>query len=61
MEQIPGPELGYEIVEFVAEEMPGRQATFEGHKLDLAPDLEKTSYQIDLQEKDGEFFQRGRR
>ncbi|GAI12471.1 unnamed protein product [marine sediment metagenome] len=61
VEQIQGPELGYEIVEFNPEEMFDRQATFEGYKLDLAPTLEKASYEIDLEEKEGEFFQGGRR
>ena len=61
VEQIPGPELGYEIVEFNPEEMFDRQATFEGYKLDLAPTLEKTSYEINLEKREGEFFQGGRR
>lgn len=61
VEQIPGPELGYEIVEFNPEEMLDRQATFEGYKLDLAPTLEKTSYEINLEKKEGEFFQGSRR
>ena len=41
--------------------MPDRQATFEGYKLDLAPTLEKTSYEINLEKKEGGFFQGGRR
>jgi hypothetical protein len=61
VEQIQGPELGYEIVEFNPEEMFDRQATFEGYKLDLAPTLEKASYKINLEKKGGEFFQGGRR
>jgi len=38
-----------------------RQATFEGYKLDLAPTLEKASYEINLEKKEGEFFQGSRR
>ena len=61
VKQIPGPELGYNIVEFNREEMPDRQPTFEGYKLDLAPTLEKTNYQINLEKREGGFFQGGRR
>jgi len=61
VKQIPGPELGYEIVEFNPKEMPDRKATFEGYKLDLAPILEKTKYEINLEKKEGGFFQGGRR
>ncbi len=57
VKQIPGPELGYEIMEFNPEEMPDKQATFEGYKLDLAPTLEKASYEINLERSEGEFFQ----
>ena len=48
-------------MEFNPEEMSDRQATFEGYKLDLAPSLEKASYGINLEKKEGEFFQGGRR
>lgn len=61
VKQIPGPELGYEIVEFKREEMPDRQPTFEGYKLDLAPTLEKTNFQINLEKREGGFFQGGGR
>jgi hypothetical protein len=61
VKQIPGPELGYEIVEFNPEEMLDRQATFEGYKLDLEPTLEKASYEINLEKKEGGFFQGSRR
>ncbi len=61
VEQIPGPELGYDILEFKPEEMPDRQATFEGYKLELASTLEKTTYEVNLEKKEGEFFQGSKR
>jgi len=61
VKQIAGAELGYEIIEFIPQEMPDAQATFEGYRLDLAPDLEKTSYDVNMEKKEGELFQGGRR
>jgi len=54
VKQIPGPELGYEIIEYKEEEFPGRAPTFEGHKLDLSPVLEKGNYQLRLEKREGE-------
>ena len=61
VKQISGPELGYDIVEFDPQETPDRQPTFEGYKLLLAPTLEKASYEINLENKEGELFQGSRR
>ncbi len=63
VKQIPGPELGYEIVEFNPEEMEmyGKQPTFEGYKLELSSTLQKTNYEINLEKKEGEFFPGGKR
>jgi len=54
VKQIPGPELGYEILEYKEEEFLGRAPTFEGHKLDLSPVLEKGNYQLRLEKREGE-------
>ena len=61
VEQISGPELGYEIVEFDPVKMPDRQPTFEGYKLELASTLQKTSYEINMEKEEGELFQGGKR
>jgi len=54
VKQIPGPELGYEILEYKEEEFPGRDPTFEGHKLDMSPALGKGTYQLHLEKKEEE-------
>ncbi len=51
--QIPGPELGYNIVEYNEKDYPYRKPTFEGYQLNLSSQLRKTGYQIYLQKKDG--------
>ena len=61
VKQIPGPELGYDILKFDPEEMPDRQPTFGGYKLNLAPTLEKASYEVNLEKKEGELFRGSRR
>ncbi|MFQ6067226.1 MAG: hypothetical protein ACE5K3_08120 [bacterium] len=61
VEQIPGPELGYNIVEFDQEKAPQERPTFEGYKLDLSPTLENTGYHINLEKKTGGFFKGGKR
>ncbi len=59
VKQIPGPELGYNIIEYKKEEMPDTRPTFEGYKLDLSPELAKGKYEINLEKKDGKGFVRG--
>jgi len=51
VKQIPGPELGYNIVEFTRESFPGEKPTFEGYQLALSQDLPKQGYQIYLEKK----------
>jgi len=52
VKQIPGPELGYEIKDYDEEEAQGRKPTFEGHKLELLPELATAGYKVQLREKD---------
>jgi len=52
VKQIPGPELGYTIVEFNEKEFPGERPTFEGYQLILSEELPKEGYRIYLREKD---------
>ena len=63
VKQIPGPELGYNIIEYKKEEMPDRRPTFEGYKLDLSPELAKGRYEIKLEKKleKGKFLEGGTR
>jgi len=49
VEQIPGPELGYNIVEFKKGKLPGEKPTFEGYQLILSENLPGKSYRIYLQ------------
>ena len=51
VKQIPGPELGYNIVEF-KEEYPGEKPTFTGYQLILSENLREKSYKIYLQSKE---------
>jgi len=51
VKQIPGPELGYNILEYNEKDFPYQKPTFEGYQLDLSPNLKKTGYQIYLQKK----------
>lgn len=47
VKQIPGPELGYEIVEYTEElRRQGYQPTFESYKITLAEDLPPTDYTL---------------
>ncbi len=49
VKQIPGPELGYEIIQYDEElKKKGYQPTFESYKVSLPPHLPKTDYQISL-------------
>jgi hypothetical protein len=57
VKQISGPELGYEILEYKEEEFPGRDPTFEGHKLDLSPALKKGNYQLRLEKREGKMLE----
>ena len=54
VKQIPGPELGYEILEYSEEEFAGRDPTFEGHKLDMSHALGKGNYEFHLEKREGE-------
>lgn len=58
VKQIPGPELGYDIVEYKEEEMLDKRPTFEGYKLDISAELSRGECQIKLEKKDkqGEFI-----
>jgi len=51
VKQIPGPELGYEVTDYDDEEAQGRKPTFEGHKLELLPQLATAGYKVQLREK----------
>jgi len=51
VKQIPGAELGYNILEYNKKDFPYQKPTFEGYQLDLSPQLKKTGYQIYLQKK----------
>ncbi|MBE0478292.1 hypothetical protein IBX65_04115 [Candidatus Aerophobetes bacterium] len=51
VEQIPGAELGYNIVEF-APEYPGDKPTFEGQQLILSEELARKDYRIYLEDKE---------
>jgi len=61
VKQIPGPTLGYDIIEYDQEKQPYEKPTFEGYKMDLSPTLENTGYQINLEKKTGGFFKGGKR
>ena len=53
VQQIPGAELGYNIVEFDQEgAFPGDQPTFEGYQLVLSEDLASEGYKIYLQKEE---------
>ncbi len=52
VKQIPGPELGYEVTDYDEEEAQGKNPTFEGHKLELLPQLATAGYKVQLREKD---------
>ena len=52
VKQIPGPELGYEVTDYDEEEAQGKTPTFEGHKLELLPQLATAGYKVQLREKD---------
>ena len=54
VQQIPGPELGYNIVEFSEDKFPGEKPTFEGYQLILSENLPKKRYNISLERKDGD-------
>jgi len=54
VQQIPGPELGYNIVEFSEDKFPGEKPTFEGYQLILSENLPKKRYKISLERKDGD-------
>jgi len=51
VEQVPGPELGYNIVEFKGQETSWNKPTFEGHLVTLSEDLPKQGYRVYLQKK----------
>lgn len=49
VKQIPGPELGYEILPYDEElQKKGYQPTFESYKVSLSPNLPKTDYQVSV-------------
>ncbi len=52
VQQIPGPELGYNILEYTKEEFPYKKPTFEGYQLILSEKLAPHGYQIFLGKKE---------
>jgi len=49
VKQIPGPELGYEIIPYDEElQKKGYKPTFESYKVSLSPNLPKTDYQVSV-------------
>jgi len=54
VKQIPGPELGYEILEYNEEEFPERGPSFEGHKLEVSSVSGKGNYDFLLEKGEGE-------
>ncbi len=58
VKQIPGPELGYEILEYKEEEsLEGRSPTFEGHKLEVSSVSGKGNYNFHLEKNEGEVME----
>ena len=53
VKQIPGPELGYEILEYKEEEFAGQSPSFEGHKLEVSSVSGKGNYEFRLEKGEG--------
>jgi len=53
VQQIPGPELGYNILEYTEEKFPYKKPTFEGYQLLLSENLPPRGYQVYLEKKEG--------
>jgi len=51
VEQVPGPELGYNILEYTKEKFPYKKPTFEGYELTLTEKLPHKGYGIILEKK----------
>lgn len=52
--QIPGPELGYEILDYDAQDFPDEEPTFEGHKVTFSPPFGKGKYILQLEDTEGQ-------
>lgn len=57
VKQIPGPELGYEILEYKEEEFPERSPSFEGHKLEVSSVSGRGKYDFRLEKGEGEVME----
>lgn len=53
VQQVSGPELGYDILEYTKEEFPYKNPTFEGYELTLTEDLPQIGYTVALEKKGG--------
>ena len=53
VKNIPGPELGYEILDYDEQDFPDRGPTFEGHKVTFSPPFGKGKYTFRLENNEG--------